>query len=136
MTSTHEPPVTEREPFTSRDPREITDMGDFLESMVDEARDYAATEREYLTLLLAKRTADVAKSLMGALIGTMIIAAVLVFGSVAAAIALGRALGDPVLGFLAITAVYAAAFIVFLMLWRGSAGDRFKLTIINLLHGH
>jgi hypothetical protein len=108
------PPVTDHDPFTSRDPREITDVGDLLGSMTDEARGYVASERAYLTLLLAKRTSEMAGSLIGALVGTVIIAAVMVFGSVAAAIALGRALGDPALGYLIISGVYAVLFIVFL----------------------
>jgi hypothetical protein len=104
--------------------------------MVDEAKGLVTSERAYLTLLLAKRASDMAGSLVGVLVSTVIAAAAIVFGSVAAAIALGRALGDPALGYLNVAGSYALLFIVFLSLWRGRLGERFKLGLINLLHGH
>ena len=136
MSSTHEPPVVGPDLPLSPDPRTITDFSDFFDAMAGNAKGYVATERAYLTLLLAKRASDVSKSLVGIVIGAIIIAVMTVFASVAGAIALGRALGDPALGYLIMTGIYAVLLVIFLSLWSGRTGDRFKLTIINLLHGH
>ena len=136
MTSTHEPPETGQSIPLSRDPHTITDLGDFVGSMMSEARGWANEERAYLTLLLTKRAAALSQALVGALAWTILVAAVLLFASIAGAIAIGRALEDPALGYLVMAGIYAVMLVVFALFWKGSLGDRFKLKIINLLHGH
>src|SRR5262245_25379593 len=136
MSSTQDIPSPGVEEPDLRDPGTITDLGDLIDSMTAEARGYLATERAYITLLLSKRAADVTGAVVGGLVSLVLVGALVLFASLAGAVALGRVFGDPALGYLAVAGTYAILFIVFLALWRGSLGGRFKLRIIDPLDGH
>lgn len=136
MSSTHDIPRAAAPPPLPRDPRTITDFSDFIDSLGEEARGFVHAERDYLTLLLAKRSADVSRTLLGAIVGVVLGVCVLLFLSIAGALAIGQALANNALGFLIMAGAYVLIFGLFMWIWRSGVGDRFRLTVINLLHGH
>jgi len=69
-------------------------------------------------------------------VAAIILAIAILFASIALATVVGRATGDPAIGYLAVAGLYAIVLLVFRALWKSGAGDRFKVNIINLLHGH
>ena len=136
MSSTRDIPRTDSGPLTDTDPRTITDFSDFFGTMAEEAKEYVVTERAYITLLLTKRAAQVSHALVGVVVAAIILAIAILFASIALATVVGRATGDPAIGYLAVAGLYAIVLLVFRALWKSGAGDRFKVNIINLLHGH
>lgn len=119
-----------------RDPFAVTDLGDFVDSFVAEGKGWVSEERNYLMLLLTKRTSEMSHVLLGLFARMILIAAIAMFAGVAASIAIGRAVGDVAVGYLIVSGVYALILLAFMLLWTGPVGDRFKLRMINLLHGH
>lgn len=120
----------------ARDPYAITDASDFLDSMVAEGKGWVDQERAYLTLMMTTRAAELSKSLVGAFVWLILVGAIMAFLGVAAAIGIGKAIGDPAVGYLIVAGIYAVLLGAFALLWKGAMGDGFKLRIINLLHGH
>lgn len=119
-----------------RDPFEITDLSDFVDSLMKEGKGWARAEQDYLILLLSRRTAGVSRVMSGAFMGLLLLATIALFSGVAAAIAIGRAVGDAAWGYLIVAGFFAVVLLVFALLWKGSLGARFELKIINLFHGH
>lgn len=120
----------------ARDPYDITDVSDFFDSMVAEGKGWVTQERAYITLLMTKRAAEVSRTVVGAVVWLILVGGIMVFLGVAAAIGIGKAIGDPAVGYLVVAGIYAVLLVAFALLWKGAMGDGFKLRIINLLHGH
>lgn len=123
----HEAPVT--------DPRSITDLGDFLDSFVGTTRNMISAEREYITFLVTKRTAEAARKVAGSLAGFVLYGLAVLLISIGGAIWIGRELDNVVLGFVIIAAGYVISGIVFGVLWKGPFGERFVTDIMNSFHG-
>ncbi len=119
-----------------RDPFEITDLSDFVDSLMKEGKGWARAEQDYLILLLSRRTAGVSRVMSGAFMGLLLLATIALFSGVAAAIAIVQAGGDAAWGYLIVAGFFAVVLLVFALLWKGSLGARFELKIINLFHGH
>lgn len=119
-----------------RDPRTITDLGDFMDSFMGSTREVISAERNYLTFMITKRTAEAVRKVTGSLAGFVFYGLAILIASVGWAIWLGRRLDNVVLGFMAVATGYVIAGILFSLLWKGAAGKRFITGLINSFHGH
>lgn len=119
-----------------RDPRTITDLGDFVESLMGSTREVISAERSYLTFMITKRTAEAVRKVTGSLASFVFYGLAILIASMGWAIWLGRRLDNVVLGFMAVAAGYVLAGIIFSLLWKGAAGKRFITGLINSFHGH
>jgi hypothetical protein len=120
----------------TRDPRSITDLGDFMDSFVGSTRSLISAERSYITFMATKRTAEAVRLVTGSLAAFVFYGLAIFLASVGWAIWLGRHLDNVVLGFLYVAGGYVLAGLVFGVLWRGAVGKRFITRLINSFHGH
>ena len=121
---------------TPRDPRTITDPGEFVETLVGTAKGALRSERDYVAFMLAKRSAEVTGKLLGSAITYILVGLMVLTASLGASILVGRELGDIVLGFFVVAAIYGLFAVAFVALWNGTLGKRFVLGLINSFHGH
>lgn len=128
--------VDQPPPIATTDPHSITDLGEFVDSMVASGRSAFRSERDYLTFMASKRMAETGRNLLGSLATFALLGVTLVMASLGAAIWVGRELGDLVLGFAVVTGFYLLFALVFGALWKGSLGNKFIVNLINSLHGH
>jgi hypothetical protein len=118
----------------SLDPEDLTDIGKFVDSLVDETKEYIAVQRELLAMNAYQRVAKFAGGLLSGLLVAVLAFAVLAFCSVALAIWLGTLMVNMALGFLIVGGLYLVVFLAFWFIWRGGMKDRFALNIINSFH--
>ncbi len=121
---------------TPRDPRTITDPGEFVETLVGSAKEALRSERDYVAFMLAKRSAEVTGKLLGSMIAYILVGLMVLIASLGASIWVGRELGDIVLGFMVVAGIYGLFAVVFTALWNGALGKRFILGLINSFYGH
>ncbi len=126
----------ERNTDTYQDPRTIADLGGFVDSLVGSAKGALRSERDYITFMLAKRSAEATAKLIGSVAAFVLFGLMVLIASIGAAIWAGRAMGDIVYGFAAVAAFYGLLAIVFGALWKGSMGKNFIVGLINSFHGH
>lgn len=121
---------------TPRDPRTISDLGEFVDSFVSSAKRSQRSERDYLAFMLAKRAAEVTGKLVGSIAAIVLSGLMIIVASLGFAIWVGRLLGDIVWGFAMVAAIYGLLSLAFGALWNGSLGKRFILGMINNFYGH
>ena len=129
-------PTTESSGNMVQDPRSITDLGDFVDSLVATTKATISDEREYLTFTLSKRVAETLSKTTGSLTSVVLYGLALLMASVAGAYWLGQELGNIAFGFGCIAAFYVVLGIVFGALWKSSWGKSFTVNMINSFHGH
>ena len=112
-------------------PDDLTDILDFMDSLLDETREYIEVLREWWTMNVYQRVAKVTGGLISGLLVAVLGFGVLAFCSIALALWLGSLLGSMALGFLAVGGLCLMAFLAFWFIWRGGMKDRFTLNIIN-----
>jgi hypothetical protein len=115
----------------SLEPEELSDIGDFVDSLVAETKEYITVQRELLAMNAYQRVARSAGGLLSGLLAAVLVFGVLAFCSVALAIWLGTLLHSMALGFLAVGGLYLVVFVAFWSIWRNGMKDRFTLNIIN-----
>ncbi len=115
----------------SLDPDELTDIGDFVDSFVDDTKAYIEVQRDLLAMNAYQRIAKFAGGLMSGLFVAVLGAGVIAFCSIALAIWLGTLLASMALGFLAVGGLYFLVFLAFWFIWSSGMKDRFALEIIN-----
>lgn len=118
------------------DPHRMEHLGEFMDSFVDTAKEVVRTERDHLTFLLAKRTADTVHKVAGQIITWALVGILMVMASVGAAIWIGRSLGDLVAGFGIVVGFYALLTVIFMSLWKGAMGKKFIVMLMNSFYGH
>ncbi len=127
--------ATEERTRPADDPREERDFGAFMDSMVQEAKAYIETQKDYYALIASERAAKAASSVLGGVVMIVLLGSVLIFCNLAAALWIGHALNNMALGFLIVGGAYLLFFLIFLLLWRGKMKERFVLGIINAING-
>ena len=115
----------------SLDPEELTDIGDFMDSMFDETKEYIEAQRGLLEMSAYQQVAKLAGGLLSGLLVSVLGLGVLLFLSVALALWIGTLLASMALGFLIVGGIYFLVFLGFWFIWRGGMKDRFTLNIIN-----
>ena len=118
------------------DPRSITDLGDFVDSLVASAKGTIRGERDHLTFMLAKNVAETLRRIAGSIAAFVLYGLALLIASIGGAIWLGRELGDVALGFGCVALLFLVLGVVFGALWKQVWGKRFVVNLINDLHGH
>jgi hypothetical protein len=119
-----------------QDPRTITDLGEFVDSLVATTKGTIRAERDHLSFMLAKRVADTVRKLTGSLASVMLFGLALLMASICGAYLLGQELGNIAWGFGIMAGAYVVLGIVFGSLWKGSLGKSFTVDLINSFHGH
>ena len=117
------------------DPRHITDLGEFMDSFMSTTKTLISTEREYITFLVTKRTAEAARKVAGSLAAFVFYGLAVLLASIGCALWLGSELDNVVLGFGIVAVGYVILGVVFGIAWNGSFGERFITRIINSFHG-
>jgi|GEM_PF-530697 len=120
-----------RENGSSLDPEDLTDFGDFMDSWLDETKDYIEAQRELVAMTAYQHVAKLSGGLLTGLLIAVLGFGVLAFSSVALAIWLGSLMASMALGFLVVGGIYLLVFLAFWFIWRGGMKDRFRLNIIN-----
>lgn len=119
---------------TPEDPFEIRDFTDFMDSVVDESKEYLDAQKDYYMLVAAQKAAKGAGSALNSVVALVLLGSVLAFFNIALALWVGELLGHLSLGFLIVGGVYLLAYIVFTLVWRNGFKHRFTLGIINAFY--
>jgi len=119
-----------------QDPRAITDLGDFVDSLLATTKGTIRSERDYITFMLSKRVADSLRKITGSLAALVLYGLSLLMASIGGAYLLGQYFGNIAWGFGCIALFYVMLAIVFGSLWKGSMGKSFTVNMINNFHGH
>lgn len=127
---------TEARGEMATDPRTITDLGEFVDSLVASAKGTIRGEREHLTFMLSKHVAETLRRITGSLAAFVLYGLALLIASVGGALWLGNELGDVALGFGCVALFYLVLGVVFGVLWKQFWGKQFVVNLINSLHGH
>jgi hypothetical protein len=122
--------------ITVKDPRSITDLGDFMDSFVGSTRSLISAERSYITFMATKRTAEAVRKVAGSLAAFVFYGLAVLIASLGWAIWLSDRLGSALLGFVCVAGCYVLVGLVFGALWKGAMGKRFIVGLINSFHGH
>ena len=118
------------------DPFDQEDFGQFMDSMAGEAKAYWEAQKDYHALVASERAAKLGAGLLSGVVLCVLVASVLAFLSLGAAIWIGRLMGDLALGFLLMGGLYLLLGMIFLVVWRAGYRDRFILRMVNsLYHG-
>ena len=118
------------------DPFDQEDFSEFMDSMAGEAKAYWEAQKDYYALVASERVAKLSAGLISGAVLCVVLASVLAFLSLAAAIWIGRAMGDMAIGFLIMSGAYLLLGLVFMVLWRSGYRDRSILRLLNsLYHG-
>jgi len=119
-----------------QDPKSITDLSDFVDSLLATTKGTIRAEREYVTFTLAKRVADTLRKITGSLGAVVLYGLALLMASISGAYYLGQHFGNMALGFGCIALLYVVLAVLFSSLWKGSWGKSFTVNMINDFHGH
>lgn len=113
------------------DPYDHTDLEQYLDSTIREAKEFVAAEKKAVLLLAYEKIGKAAGSMLVAVIAGLAIFLFLLFASAALALYLGTLLESPALGFLLVGALYLLVFILVHFLLRRSLRDSTMLNVIN-----
>ena len=119
-----------------KDPKSITDLGEFLESFAGSTKSLVSAERSYITFLATKRIAEAVRTVAGSVIGFVCYGLAVLIASLGLAIWLGREWDNVLLGFLCVAGGYVLIGMIFGALWKGAVGKRFIVSLINGSYGH
>ena len=107
----------------------------FADEVLAEAKGLFEAQRRLLLLTTADKVGRASTRTVSVVVLIVGVALVLLFGSIAGAVHIGRRTGDMALGFLAMAGVFAVLLGLFLLVWRGGLRDRLHVTIINEFQG-
>lgn len=118
------------------DPGAITDLGEFVDSFMGTTKSLISAEREYITFLVSKRTAEAVRLVAGYMATFVFHGAAVLLVSLGCAYWLAQELDNVVLGFACVAGGYVLLGIVFGVLWKGGLGRRFVTGLMNKFHGN
>lgn len=110
---------------------EGADIGDFLDTVVDEGKAYYAAQKKYLTLSAHQQIGKAAGGFFSVLLSSVSVLMFLVFISLALALWLGSLMQSLALGFLTVAGIYLLAFLIIHFVARKAIRGSFMLNVIN-----
>ena len=114
-----------------RDGNPIPDIGIFLDAVVGDAKEWVEGQKEHTTLELSERLGRMAGTLMVLIVTALLLAGVLLMGTVSLAIWAGGIFGSTALGFLLVSGIYLVLFLLFMAFGRKDMRDQIMLYLIN-----
>ncbi|HEY0977828.1 MAG TPA: phage holin family protein [Flavobacteriales bacterium] len=117
-----------------RDPFEIQDFTEFMDSVVGESKQFIDAQKDYYTLVAAEKAAKGAGSALNSVVALVLLGSVLVFFNIALALWIGELLSSFPLGFLIVGSGYLVIYLIFFLIWKNGFKHRFTLGIINAFY--
>lgn len=118
----------------ARDPFEHEDFGEFVDSVTGEAKAYWGVQKDYYTLVASEKAAKTSAAMLNGLVVGLVVASILVFLSLSAAIWIGREMGDMATGFLIMAGVYFLLGLVFVLVWRSGYREQYIMRMFNSIY--